>query len=70
MNDIRNCYLPEIPVDFDTSTILIERPHILTFQTSSGRRKFVGVFIVVCLAVGATMYINYISRKADDERIN
>jgi hypothetical protein len=68
MNDIRTCYLPEIPNDFDTSSLVVEKPHTLSFQTSSGRRKFVGVFIVVCLAVGATMYMNYISKKAADER--
>ena len=70
MNDIRNCYLPEIPTDFDNSTLVFEKPHILSYQTSSGCAKLACVFLVVFLALGTTVYIHYLSRKADDKRIN
>ena len=70
MNDIRNCYLPEIPNDFDTSTLVVERPHTLSIQTSSGRRNLWGVVIVICLAIGATYYLHHTNLKAnkDNER--
>jgi hypothetical protein len=67
MNDIRNCYLPELPAQIEC----VPEPATLNNGTTNGRRNISILVIVATLALVAISSYFYIqNQKLTSEKMN